>query len=63
MQPISTASTVNSSLYEIAQMTRAGPAKCLGLSKTYGGLAPGMNGDVSVFDLNYKNMPSDPEND
>lgn len=48
-------------LYEIAQMTRSGPAKALGLAKTYGGLAPGMNGDVSVFDLNYKSMPSDPE--
>jgi formylmethanofuran dehydrogenase subunit A len=48
-------------LYEIAQMTRSGPAKCLGMSNIYGGLAPGMNADVAVFDLNYKNMPSDPE--
>jgi len=48
-------------LYEIAQMTRSGPAQCLGLAKTYGGLAPGMHGDVSVFDLNYKNMPGDAE--
>ncbi|ABS55990.1 Amidohydrolase 3 [Methanoregula boonei 6A8] len=48
-------------LYEIAAMTRAGPAKCLGLSSIYGGLAPGMNADVAVFDLNYKSMPSDPE--
>ena len=48
-------------LFEIAQMTRSGPAKCLGLANIYGGLAPGMNGDVSVFDLNYKNMPSDAE--
>ena len=42
-------------------MTRAGPAKCLGLSNIYGGLAPGLSADVGVFDLNYKNMPSDPE--
>nr|WP_321351152.1 formylmethanofuran dehydrogenase subunit A [uncultured Methanoregula sp.] len=49
------------SLYEIAQMTRSGPAKSLGLSGTYGGLAPGMNGDVSIFDLNYKNLPGDAE--
>jgi formylmethanofuran dehydrogenase subunit A len=49
------------SLFEIAQMTRSGPAKCLGMSNIYGGLAPGMNADVGVFDLNYKNMPSDPE--
>jgi formylmethanofuran dehydrogenase subunit A len=48
-------------LYEIAQMTRSGPAKCLGLGNTYGGLAPGMNGDVGIFDINYKNMPSDVE--
>ncbi len=48
-------------LFEIAQMTRSGPAKCLGMSNIYGGLAPGMNADVGIFDLNYKNMPSDPE--
>jgi formylmethanofuran dehydrogenase subunit A len=48
-------------LYEIAQMTRSGPAKCLGMPNIYGGLAPGMNADVGIFDLNYKNMPSDPE--
>lgn len=49
------------SLFEIAQMTRSGPAKSLGLASTYGGLAPGMNGDVGIFDLNYKNLPSDAE--
>jgi formylmethanofuran dehydrogenase subunit A len=48
-------------LFEIAQMTRAGPAKCLGLSSYYGGLAPGMGGDVMVLGLNYKDMPKDPE--
>jgi formylmethanofuran dehydrogenase subunit A len=48
-------------LYEIAQMTRSGPARCLGMSNIYGGLAPGMNADVGVFDLNYKNMPDDPD--
>ncbi|MEN6610830.1 MAG: formylmethanofuran dehydrogenase subunit A [Methanoregulaceae archaeon] len=48
-------------LYEIAQMTRSGPAKALGLSHIYGGLAPGMDGNVAVFDLNYKDMPKDPE--
>lgn len=48
-------------LFEIAQMTRSGPAKCLGMSNIYGGLAPGMSADVAVFNLNYKNMPSDPE--
>jgi len=48
-------------LFEIAQMTRSGPAKCLGLGNLYGGLAPGMIADVGVFDLNYKNMPSDAE--
>ena len=48
-------------LFEIAQMTRSGPAKCLGLGNVYGGLAPGMSADVAVFDLNYKNMPGDPD--
>ncbi|HOV67089.1 MAG TPA: formylmethanofuran dehydrogenase subunit A [Methanoregulaceae archaeon] len=38
--------------YEIAQMTRAGPAKALGLSAMYGGLAPGMDADVVVYDIN-----------
>jgi formylmethanofuran dehydrogenase subunit A len=48
-------------LFEIAQMTRSGPAKCLGLGSYYGGLAPGMGGDVMILDLNYKDMPKDPE--
>ena len=39
-------------LYEIAQMTRAGPAKCLGLSGMYGGLKPGQDADVAVYDFN-----------
>ncbi len=43
-------------LYEIAQMTRAGPAKSLGLAHMYGGLAPGLEADVAVFDFN----PNDP---
>jgi len=48
-------------LYEIAQMTRSGPAKALGLAHIYGGLAPGLDANVSIFDLNYKDMPKDPE--
>ncbi len=39
-------------LYEIAQMTRAGPAKALGMANLYGGLAPGMDADVAVYDFN-----------
>jgi len=39
-------------LYEIAQMTRAGPAKCLGLASMYGGLSPGLDADVAVYDFN-----------
>jgi len=49
------------SLFEIAQMTRAGPAKALGLSHVFGGLAPGMDANVAVFDLNYKDMPKNPD--
>jgi formylmethanofuran dehydrogenase subunit A len=48
-------------LYEIAKMTRAGPAKALGLSGMYGSLAPGMDANVAVFNLDYKKMPADPE--
>jgi formylmethanofuran dehydrogenase subunit A len=40
------------SLYELAQMTRAGPAKSLGLSHIYGGLAPGMDADIAVYNFN-----------
>jgi formylmethanofuran dehydrogenase subunit A len=40
------------SLYELAQMTRAGPAKTLGLAHIYGGLAPGMDADIAIYDLN-----------
>lgn len=40
------------SLYELAQMTRAGPAKSLGLASIYGGLAPGMDADVAVYNFN-----------
>lgn len=46
-------------LYEIAQMTRAGPAKALGISHMYGGLRAGMDGDVAIYDLNPEDMPSD----
>jgi formylmethanofuran dehydrogenase subunit A len=48
------------SLYEIAQMTRAGPAKSLGLAHMYGGLAPGMEADIAVFNLNPEH-PVKPE--
>jgi formylmethanofuran dehydrogenase subunit A len=47
-------------LYEIAQMTRAGTARALGVSNIYGGLAPGMDADVAVYALNPEDMPSDP---
>ncbi len=39
-------------LYEIAAMTRAGPAAALGLGQNYGGLAPGMNADIAIYNLN-----------
>lgn len=48
-------------LYDIAQMTRAGPAKALGLSNIFGGLRPGMDANVAVFDLDFNDMPDDPE--
>ncbi len=48
------------SLYEIAQMTRAGPAKALGLAHMYGSLKPGLEADVAVFDFN-PNEPYRPD--
>lgn len=42
------------SFYEIAQMTRYGPAKALGIGKRKGGLAPGMDADVAIFNFNPK---------
>ncbi|MDN7024590.1 formylmethanofuran dehydrogenase subunit A [Methanoculleus sp. FWC-SCC1] len=48
-------------LYEIAQMTRAGTAKALGIADMYGGLAPGMDADVAIYNLNAESMPSDAE--
>ena len=47
-------------LYEIAQMTRAGPAKSLGLASTYGGLKAGMDADVVLYDFNPE-KPFTPE--
>ncbi|MDD1718291.1 MAG: amidohydrolase family protein, partial [Methanoregulaceae archaeon] len=48
------------SLYEIAQMTRAGPAKSLGLAGMYGGLKPGMDADIAIYNLNPE-TPAKPE--
>ncbi len=45
-------------LYELAQMTRAGPAKSLGLESMYGGLAPGMEADVAVYDFDEGKVAS-----
>ncbi len=42
------------SLYELAQMTRAGPAKSLGMSRTKGHLGAGADADISIYDLNPK---------
>ncbi|ACL15589.1 formylmethanofuran dehydrogenase subunit A [Methanosphaerula palustris] len=49
------------SLYEIAEMTRSGPARALGLYDMYGGLLPGMDGNVAIYNLNPNDMPEDPE--
>ncbi len=47
-------------LYEIAQMTRAGTAKALGLKDMYGSLKIGMEADVAVYDYNPETA-EDPE--
>lgn len=48
------------SLYEIAMMTRAGPAKALGLAHMFGSLKPGLEGDVVVYPFNPE-TDDDPE--
>jgi len=49
------------SLYELAQMTRAGPAKSLGLASMCGGLKPGMDADVAVYDFNPEKPVANPD--
>jgi len=49
------------SLYELAQMTRAGPAKSLGLSSMCGGLKPGMDADVVVYDFSPDKPVANPD--
>ena len=39
-------------LYEFAAMTRAGPAKALGMTDITGGLVEGMTADIAVYDIN-----------
>jgi formylmethanofuran dehydrogenase subunit A len=48
------------SLYEINTMTRAGPAKTLGLSNMFGSVKPGLEGDVVIYPYNPE-TDSDPE--
>jgi formylmethanofuran dehydrogenase subunit A len=49
------------SLYELAQMTRAGPAKALGLVHMCGGLKPGMDADIVVYDFNPDKPVANPD--
>lgn len=46
-------------LYEIAMMTRAGPAEALGLSRWYGTLREGAYGNVAVYNLDPGALPDD----
>jgi len=47
-------------MFELAQMTRAGPAKSHGLYDIFGGLAPGMDADVAIFNIDEDKI-KDPE--
>jgi len=49
------------SLYELAQMTRAGPAKSLGLAAMCGGLKPGMDADVAIYNINPDKPVANPD--
>jgi formylmethanofuran dehydrogenase subunit A len=48
-------------LYELSQMTRAAPAKALGLSGKCGGLEVGMDAEVAIYNIDPTKMPTDPE--
>jgi len=48
-------------LYDIAMMTRAGPAKALGLSNIYGSLKAGADANVAIYNLDATKLPTDPE--
>lgn len=48
-------------LYEIAMMTRAGPAKALGISSMYGSLMAGADANIAIYDLDAKKLPTDPD--
>lgn len=48
-------------LYELSQMTRAAPAKALGLGSMCGGLAAGMNADVTIYNIDPAKMPTNPD--
>jgi formylmethanofuran dehydrogenase subunit A len=43
-------------LHDICVMTRAGPAKALGISKMMGHLGVGADADISIYDLAQKNL-------
>ncbi|HJJ36839.1 MAG TPA: amidohydrolase family protein, partial [Methanocorpusculum sp.] len=45
------------SLFELSQMTRAAPAKVMGINNMFGGLKTGMHGNVAVYDINPDDMP------
>jgi formylmethanofuran dehydrogenase subunit A len=48
-------------LYDIAMMTRAGPAKALGISSMYGSLKAGADANISIYDIDAAKLPADPE--
>jgi formylmethanofuran dehydrogenase subunit A len=48
---------------DLATMTRAGPAKALGISKTKGHLGVGADADVSIFAFNPKTQDSTQDTD
>jgi formylmethanofuran dehydrogenase subunit A len=48
-------------LYEIAMMTRAGPAKALGYSGMYGSLKAGADANIAIYNIDAKKLPTDPE--
>ncbi len=48
---------------DIATMTRAGPAKALGMSKTKGHLGVGADADIAIYSFNPKTQDSTQDTD
>ena len=48
-------------LYDIAMMTRAGPAKALGMAGIFGSLKAGADANIAIYNLDATRLPTNPD--